>query len=69
MTKTHKEESYKITLNPEIEFNLLNGFLELSEILYDHHNKQFSNFCQQCGYPCGTTNLCSYCSLINEFIH
>ena len=55
--------------SPEIEFNLLNGFLELSEILYEHHNKQFSNFCQQCGYPCGTTNLCSYCSLINEFIH
>jgi len=54
--------------SPEIEFNLLNGFLELSEILHNHYNKQSSNSCQQCGYPCGTTNLCSYCSLINEFI-
>ena len=45
----------------------LNGFLELSEILYNHDDKNSTNFCQQCGYPCGPNILCSYCLLINEF--
>ena len=50
--------------SPEIEFNLFNGFLELSEILYDRfENKPFSA-CQKCGYPSGTENMCSYCEFV-----
>ncbi len=54
-------------LSPEIEFNLLNGFLELSEILYNNQvEKTTYNSCQKCGYPCGKNIMCSYCTLKNE---
>lgn len=53
--------------SPEIEFNLLNGFLELSETLYNHIEKENHNSCQICGYPCGNTNICIYCSYLEEF--
>lgn len=49
--------------SPEVEFNLLNGFLELSEILYNQAKKTSYNPCQQCGYPCGKNELCTYCKL------
>lgn len=53
--------------SPEIEFNLFNVFLELSEVLYKFNEKIEYNFCQECGYPCGNTKTCSYCGLINSF--
>ncbi len=53
-------------LSPEIEFNLLSGFLELSEILYNSYDKKKSNFCQKCGYPCGSSNFCVYCSTLED---
>jgi len=51
------------TYSPEIEFNLLNGFLELSEILYNHYPKDVFHHCNNCGYPSGESKLCTYCSL------
>ena len=53
--------------SPEIEFNLINGFLELSETLYYHREKKKYNSCQICGYPCGDGTLCTYCSYLQEF--
>ncbi|MHA2037202.1 MAG: ATP-binding protein [Promethearchaeota archaeon] len=53
--------------SPEIEFNLLNGFLELSTILYNQLEKGEYHTCQSCGYPCGNTQLCLYCHFIKEF--
>ena len=61
------QESKKYS--PEIEFNLLNDFLELSEILYHHYEKGMINFCQQCGYPCGNSKACSYCTLKKEIMN
>ncbi|MFW9828776.1 MAG: ATP-binding protein [Candidatus Thorarchaeota archaeon] len=52
--------------SPEIEFNLLNCFLEISETLYHYRKKMNYNFCQKCGYPCGSEALCSYCSCLKE---
>ena len=49
--------------SPEIEFNLLNGFLELSEILYSQLKKPSYNTCQACGYPSGNNLSCTYCML------
>ncbi|MFW9949424.1 MAG: TIGR00269 family protein [Candidatus Thorarchaeota archaeon] len=54
------------TLSPEIEFNLLNGFLEISEILYKYNPKKSYNICKKCGYPCGK-NVCLYCHYLAEF--
>ena len=53
--------------SPEIEFNLLNGFLELSKTLYYHREKIDYNLCQRCGYPCGNGKICTYCSYFQEF--
>ncbi|MBA7642737.1 tRNA-5-methyluridine(54) 2-sulfurtransferase [subsurface metagenome] len=53
--------------SPEIEFNLLNGFLELSKTLYYHRKKKNHSLCQKCGYPCGNGKICSYCSYLQEF--
>ncbi len=53
--------------SPEIEFNLVNCFLELSKILYDHYERIPCKFCQKCGYPSGISELCSYCNFIKEF--
>ena len=54
--------------SPEIEFNLFNGFLELSEILYNYYNKNSYFLCQKCGYPCGNTEKCTYCRLMEDLI-
>jgi uncharacterized protein (TIGR00269 family) len=53
--------------SPEIEFNLVNGFLELSEILYSLDRKQKISFCKNCGYPSGKNQICSFCEFINTF--
>jgi uncharacterized protein (TIGR00269 family) len=55
------------TFSPEIEFNLMNGFLEVSEILYQNIPKRSFNLCKKCGYPCGRKDLCLYCSYLDEF--
>lgn len=58
------QESKKFS--PEIEFNLFNGFLELSEILFNNLQKKKFNYCEKCGYPSGNDNLCSYCKFIEK---
>ncbi|MFX0074438.1 MAG: TIGR00269 family protein [Candidatus Hermodarchaeota archaeon] len=50
--------------SPEIEFNLLNGFLEMSEILSNQYKSTSYNTCIECGYPCGDANLCLYCTYL-----
>jgi uncharacterized protein (TIGR00269 family) len=52
--------------SPEIEFNLLSGFLELSSVLYTQLEKDGHQTCQSCGYPCGKAQLCIYCRLLQE---
>jgi len=59
------QESKKFS--PEIEFNLLNGFLELSERLYNQNKTNLFNSCEICGYPCGNTKVCLYCTYIRDF--
>lgn len=51
----------------EIEFNLLNGFLELSPLLYNNIEKTNYYTCQSCGYPTTNDQFCSYCNYIKEF--
>lgn len=53
--------------SPEIEFNLLSGFLELSTVLYNQLEKGGYHSCQSCGYPCGDAQLCLYCQFLKEF--
>ncbi len=53
--------------SPEIEFNLLNGFLELSAVLYNQIERKIFQTCQLCGYPCGNGQICIYCSYLKEF--
>ena len=53
--------------SPEIEFNLLSGFLELSQILYNQNQKVYDNTCKVCGYPCGNGKICTYCSYLKDF--
>ncbi len=53
--------------SPEIEFNLFNGFLEMSELFYNQHEQKNYNFCEVCGYPCGNIKICLYCNYIKEF--
>ena len=60
--QTIKEES------PEIEYNLLNGFLELSEVLHNQEKKKNFNSCENCGYPTVNKNFCNYCIFIKELI-
>ncbi|MBY8988950.1 MAG: adenine nucleotide alpha hydrolase family protein [Candidatus Lokiarchaeota archaeon] len=50
--------------SPETEFNLLNGFLEMSEILSNNYKSTSYNTCKECGYPCGKANLCLYCTYL-----
>jgi len=52
--------------SPEIEFNLLNGFLELSAILYNPDEKIEYLTCQSCGYPCTNASICTFCSYLKE---
>ncbi|MBD3196901.1 MAG: hypothetical protein GF317_17740 [Candidatus Lokiarchaeota archaeon] len=49
--------------SPEIEYNLFNGFLELSEILNKEFKSKKLNFCSICGYPTSNESLCNYCNL------
>ena len=51
-------------LSPEIEFNLLNGFLEMSEIFFNNYSSSSYRTCNECGYPCGNTGMCLYCSYL-----
>ncbi|MFX1337597.1 MAG: ATP-binding protein [Promethearchaeota archaeon] len=53
--------------SPEIEFNLFNGFLEMSELFYTQHQPKNYNFCEVCGYPCGNMKICLYCNYKKEF--
>ncbi|MFX1480205.1 MAG: ATP-binding protein [Promethearchaeota archaeon] len=53
--------------SPEIEYNLFNGFLELSATLYNQVKEKEYQTCQSCGYPCGNDKTCSYCRYIKEF--
>jgi uncharacterized protein (TIGR00269 family) len=53
--------------SPEIEFNLLNGFIELSEILSNRYKSISYKTCKECGYPCGEASLCLYCTYIKGF--
>lgn len=53
--------------SPELEFNLFNGFLELSKTLYYQREKKEYKSCQICGSPSGNGKLCTYCSYIQEF--
>ncbi len=50
--------------SPEVEFNLLNGFLEMSEILSKNYRSTSFNTCKECGYPCGNADLCLYCTYL-----
>ncbi|MFO8019454.1 MAG: TIGR00269 family protein [Promethearchaeia archaeon] len=52
--------------SPEIEFNLVNGFLELSELLYKQKEQKKINLCKKCGYPSGKQDICNFCSLKME---
>lgn len=52
--------------SPEIEFNLVNGFLELSELLYNHRELKKTNLCKKCGYPSGNREVCKFCTLKME---
>jgi len=52
--------------SPEIEFNLFNGFLELSNILKEGLDKVKPNYCSNCGYPTSNDKVCSYCKLLRE---
>ncbi|MFX1376505.1 MAG: TIGR00269 family protein [Promethearchaeota archaeon] len=50
----------------EIEFNLLNGFIELSAILYNHNEKIEYLTCRSCGYPSTNKDICTFCSYLKE---
>ncbi len=50
--------------SPEIEFNLLNGFLEMSEMLFSNYKSTSYNTCKECGYPCGNASVCLYCTYL-----
>ncbi len=50
-------------MSPEIEFNLLNCFLELSELIYYKKKETPYRLCKKCGYPSGSNELCRYCTL------
>jgi uncharacterized protein (TIGR00269 family) len=52
--------------SPETEFNLFNGFIELSEILRKEYKDINPNFCSLCGYPTSNYDICSYCQLVQE---
>ncbi|MBY8982161.1 MAG: adenine nucleotide alpha hydrolase family protein [Candidatus Lokiarchaeota archaeon] len=52
--------------SPEIEFNLFNGFLELSKIFNkERENIDLTN-CRKCNYPTSNTHECNYCKLIAD---
>ncbi|MBD3341051.1 MAG: TIGR00269 family protein [Candidatus Lokiarchaeota archaeon] len=50
--------------SPEIEFNIFNSYLKISELLYYNEEKQEYTRCEKCGYPTSRHNLCSFCNLV-----
>lgn len=56
---------------PNIEFNLLDGFLELSKLFYENLNELNDQkdyiFCSECGYPSTNADLCTYCAYVEKF--
>jgi uncharacterized protein (TIGR00269 family) len=54
-------------MSPEIEFNLLNSFLELSKTIYYDKKEISYQVCKNCGYPSGSKELCRYCALKANF--
>ncbi len=50
-------------MSPEIEYNLFNTFIELSELIYKNKPNHYYRQCKNCGYPSGKSKLCTYCSL------
>jgi len=52
-------------MSPEVEFNLFNSFLEISELIYYNKNNKSYKKCEKCGYPSGNKDLCTYCFLKN----
>jgi len=52
-------------MSPEIEFNLLNSFLELSELINQKNEIKSYGICRKCGYPSGKKEICRYCALKN----
>lgn len=59
------QESKKYS--PELEYNLLEGFLQLSKILHEKAPKETYNTCLTCGYPTGVDKkLCNYCKFLQE---
>ncbi|MHA2431023.1 MAG: ATP-binding protein [Promethearchaeota archaeon] len=60
-------QEYK-KFHPKIEFDLLNGFLELSEILNNHIHRIEQKFCVNCGYPCGIKDKCTFCTFTENLV-
>ncbi|TFF98258.1 MAG: TIGR00269 family protein [Promethearchaeota archaeon] len=54
--------------SPEIEFNLLNGSLELSTLLEEKYSGKEIFYCPECGYPTPKPSKCRYCSLLEDLI-
>ena len=54
-------------ISPDIEFNLFKSFNKLSKKLYQTYPIPPSNNCLKCGYPSGSTEICTYCKLIQTF--
>ncbi|MHA1804739.1 MAG: ATP-binding protein [Promethearchaeota archaeon] len=52
--------------SPEIEFNLYQGFLQLSKLLHKTTPLMPYSHCSQCGYPVKKEKLCSYCNFLKE---
>ena len=53
--------------SPEIEYNLFNGFMKISELLYNQSESKFYRKCEQCGYPSGNAQICTYCQYVKKF--
>lgn len=50
-----------------LEFNLLNEYINLSEIIRNQtKNNRTYNHCKKCEYPCTNNQICTYCRYINE---
>jgi uncharacterized protein (TIGR00269 family) len=54
------------TILPEVEYNLFESFQRMSETLYKTLPYQQFQECNICGYPCGNSQLCTYCTLIES---
>ena len=52
--------------SPEIEFNLFNGFLKLSQLFHEQANSKKFNICQKCGYPSSNEQQCTFCKYVEQ---